>query len=52
MIESKQCSDKTEQIDNWQSIQVPEPQGTHSKDNPSWDIELSLPNGVTLRMRQ
>ena len=44
-----------EQLDDWQPIstaQITVDADTQANINAHWDIELSLPNGVTLRMRQ
>ncbi|MBM7074658.1 transposase [Shewanella sp. 202IG2-18] len=37
--------------DNWQPVNLPKVQ-TVNTSSPEWDIELTLPNGITLRMRQ
>ena len=39
--------------DDWQAIEISQPT-THASSAKAqlWDIEVSLPNGVTLRMRQ
>ncbi len=42
-----------ENTDNWQAVKPTQPDiELSSNSSQSWDIELSLPNGVTLKMRR
>ncbi|RLV57791.1 IS66 family insertion sequence hypothetical protein [Parashewanella curva] len=44
-------SPTTPPSEQWQSITLPKLNSAPKETERSWDIELSLPNGVTLKMR-
>ena len=48
-LSDKPASEALSSDDNWQPVNLPNVEPVTQSD---WDIELSLPNGVTLRMRQ